>query len=161
MSKVRTITNLHKPKPRAIIVKLKKKNTNTSAKTRRIKYKFSWDGLEKERQELIEAATLLRQCSSECGYDDNTFFARAVTAFHKGSDHSIDDTMGKCLRTIRKLQYELVHNHHLNWNFVYKEWSVISNPNQFQQNLTSSLLDKDIQDSITEDIDSLYLSHNE
>ena len=146
MSKVQTITKLRKGKSKAIIVKLKNKNKKMN--TKRIDWKFSWEGLEKERKELVDAAQLLFKCSNECGYDDTTFFARSTMAFHNGSDNKLDDLMGNCLRTIRKLQFDLVHLHHLNWEFVYREWSVITNPNSFQEKLTSDLIAKAKNNSI-------------
>ena len=130
-------------KVKARTIQEKKPRHPRQPRVRQPRQLFSWEGFEKEQQTLIQAAIKFRNFSDTCNYDDTTFFARCALSYRNNSQNNNDNVAGECLRTIHDLQYTLVHVHNLNWNFVYKEWSLILNPNEFQRDLVDNLVKKD------------------
>lgn len=106
---------------------------------------FSWIGFELERDFLRKTAENLRNYSEKCVHD-TTFFTNCVSRDSNLSEQ--DKIPGNSLFLIKELTKELVQRHNFNWNFVYREWSTILNPNEFQKNLTKNLVVGDFIKSI-------------
>ena len=103
---------------RLLVVKLKNMKMNSEG----IDWKFSSKVLEKEN------SLMQLHYYSNVQMNADMILLFLTMAFHNGSDNKLDDLIGNCLHTIRKLQFDLVHLYYLNWEFVYREWSVVTNP---------------------------------
>lgn len=94
--------------------------------------KFSWKGFEKHRMLLIRCALVAAKLEKDIDAEKikgNCTFDKIVRGLHQQPTDDIRfQQIGFCLRSIHRIQHDLIKHHGLDWGFVHRQSSIILNP---------------------------------
>lgn len=100
-------------------------------------YINSWDGLEKERKEVIKLATQIKEQDKllESKYTSAQIIGGTLSAVRSGRCVNKDfEAIGQAQQSLLALNTLLIHTHGLNFHFVRNEWVSILNPIEAKMN---------------------------
>lgn len=110
-----------------------------------IRWKFSWTGLESQREEIKKAAQRVTETDAAVRqkYPSSVATGLICTGIKtQSSEDPIVLEASKAQKELARLHETLVWNHHLDYDFVRLEWAPILDPNPAERRRCEALVIK-------------------